>query len=103
MGSVPDYPVEEQAARYRTTLVHNREFELATCQILDEQGIASITYIFYYAFARSVDKLIRHGVSGESLALEVALLITLWTGRGLSLSVLETIRTQVFNIGAPTP
>jgi hypothetical protein len=33
----------------------------------------------------------------------VATNIGKWSARGLTQAVLETIRTQVFNIGAPTP
>jgi hypothetical protein len=95
--------IKTRVEHYRTALAHNREVELATSQILDTEGVSVVAYPFYYAFARSVDKLVRHGVSGESLAVEAALLIGLWVGRGLSQSVLETIRTQVFNVGAPTP
>ena len=40
-------------------------------------------------------------VSGESAALEAAILIGKWVARGLSLPVLEAIRTNVFNVSAP--
>jgi hypothetical protein len=40
-------------------------------------------------------------VSGESAAMEAAIQIGKWVARGLSLSVLETIRYDVFGVSAP--
>jgi len=97
------YSVEEQVAHYRAALIHNREVELMTRQILDVEGVSIVVYPYYYAFARSLDKLRRRGIAGESLAIEAAILTGVWVARGLSQSVLETIRTQVFGVGEPQP
>ncbi|MEO0080115.1 MAG: hypothetical protein ABIK44_05515 [candidate division WOR-3 bacterium] len=70
-------------------------------QVLDAEGVATLDYPFYLAFGRQVWRLQRQEISGDSLAKEVAVLITKWVGRGLSLPVLEAIRTQVFNVGPP--
>lgn len=72
-------------------------------QVLDQEGISIIQYPFYLDFGREMWRLTRMNLSGESLAVEAATLIGKWVARGLSQSVLETIRTQVFNISAPTP
>jgi len=40
-------------------------------------------------------------MSGESAAQAAAVLIAKWVARGLTQSVLQAIRTQVFNVGAP--
>jgi len=40
-------------------------------------------------------------VSGESAAMKAAVLTGKWVARGLSLSVLETIRSDVFGVSAP--
>ena len=95
--------IEDQVAHYRDTIQHLRDVETMTRQILDEAGVSTIWYAYYYAFTRSLDKLQRKGISGEALAIEAALKIGLWVGRGLRQSVLEAIRTQVFNVGPPTP
>lgn len=97
------YSVEEQVAHYRAALIHNRAVEVMTSQVLDVEGVGTIVYPYYYAFARSLDKLKRHGLAGESLAIEAAILTGTWVARGLSQDVLETIRTQVFDVGPPTP
>ncbi|MEO0080406.1 MAG: hypothetical protein ABIK44_07010 [candidate division WOR-3 bacterium] len=70
-------------------------------QVLDSEGVPTIDYPFYLAFGREMWRLQRQGLSGDSLAKETAVLITKWVGRGLSLAVLEAIRTQVFNVGPP--
>jgi len=47
--------------------------------------------------------LTRKEISGESAAMEADVLLQKWVGRGMAQAVLEAIRTQVFNIVAPTP
>ncbi len=70
-------------------------------QVLDLQGIQTINYPWYLDFGRQVWKLQRQEVSGEALAVTVATLVSKWANRGLSQTVLEIIRTGVFNVGAP--
>jgi len=77
--------------------------ELQVKQTIDAEGVSIIQYPFYLAFGREMFRLRRMEVSGEGLAQEAATLIAKWTARGLSQSVLEAIRTQVFNTAAPTP
>ena len=72
-------------------------------QVLDIAGASMIQYPFYLCFGREMWSLSQKEVSGNALAEEAATLIGKWVSRGLVQSVLETIRTQVFNIGAPTP
>ncbi|HDQ99040.1 MAG TPA: hypothetical protein ENN51_01955 [candidate division WOR-3 bacterium] len=70
-------------------------------QTLDADGVSVIQYPFYLSFGREVWARIRRGMSGNSLALEVATLVAKWTARGLSPSTLENVRFQVFNVSAP--
>ena len=70
-------------------------------QTIDAEGVSIIQYAYYLSFGREVWALQRKGVSGESLAKEVATLIAKWVSRGLGQSVLEAVRTQVFNVSAP--
>jgi len=71
-------------------------------QVLDGQGVATIDYPFYLSFGREVWRLLRQEVSGESLKQEVAVLVTKWAARGLELPVLQAVRDDVFNVGAPS-
>jgi hypothetical protein len=75
--------------------------ELQVKQTCDASGVPTIQYPFYLNFGREIWALTRKEVSGESLAQEVAVLLTKWTARGLTSSVLQAIRTQVFNVGVP--
>jgi hypothetical protein len=75
--------------------------ELQVKQVCDGKGVPTIQYPFYLNFGREIWALTRKEVSGESLALEVAVLITKWVARGLTQSVLQAIRTDVFNVAAP--
>jgi len=75
--------------------------ELQVKQVCDGAGVPTIQYPFYLNFGREIWALSRKEVSGQSLALEVAILITKWTARGLTQAVLQAIRTDVFNVSAP--
>ena len=70
-------------------------------QVLDMQGISTALYANYMAFGREVWRLKRMGVSGDSLAFEVNVLLQKWVGRGYAQATLEVIRTQVFDVTAP--
>ena len=75
--------------------------ELQVKQVCDSSAVATIDYPFYLAFGREVWRLTRSDISGDSLALEVQILLTKWVARGLTQAVLQDIRTQVFNVSAP--
>ena len=75
--------------------------ELQVKQVCDTAGVPTIQYPFYLNFGRELWALSRKEVSGESLAQEAATLIAKWTARGLTQAVLQSIRTGVFNVGAP--
>ena len=75
--------------------------ELQVKQTCDASGVPTIQYPFYLNFGREIWALTRKEVSGESLALEAATLIAKWVARGLQQPLLESIRTDVFNVAAP--
>ncbi|MBM3321901.1 hypothetical protein FJY69_00230 [candidate division WOR-3 bacterium] len=76
--------------------------ELEVKQVLDLAGVSVALYASYLAFGRELFRITRNGMSGESAAIEADLLIEKWVARNLTRSVLEQIRTGVFNIGAPS-
>ena len=74
--------------------------ELQVKQVLDMEGASVTEYPFYLGFGRELWRIInRSQMSGEAASKEAATLAQKWVSRGLTLSVLELIRTQVFNIG----
>jgi hypothetical protein len=75
--------------------------ELQVKQVCDGAGVPTIQYPFYLCFGREMWALSRKDISGESLAQEAAILIAKWVARGLTQSLLESIRTDVFNVAAP--
>jgi hypothetical protein len=72
-------------------------------QVLDGQAVPTKDYPFYLCFGRELWALTRKDISGPSAAREAGVLVEKWKGRNLSQAVLEAIRSEVFNIGAPTP
>ena len=72
-------------------------------QVLDGLGVETIQIPFYLAFGREIWRLQNKDISGETLAIQVGHLLSKWQSRGLTQAVLEAIRTQVFNVVAPTP
>ena len=75
--------------------------ELQVRQVCDGSGVPTIQYPFYLCFGREVWALTRREISGESLAQAVAVLVAKWVARGLVQAVLQAIRSDVFNVGAP--
>ncbi|HTW90534.1 MAG TPA: hypothetical protein VMH22_02360 [bacterium] len=75
--------------------------ELQVKQVCDGAGCSIIQYPFYLCFGREMWSLTRKDVSGESMAQEAATLIAKWVARGLASPVLQAIRSDVFNVGAP--
>ena len=75
--------------------------ELQVKQVCDGKGVPTIQYPFYLNFGREIWALTRKEVSGESLAKEAGTLIAKWVARGLTQSVLQAIRTDVFNVASP--
>ena len=76
--------------------------ELQVKQVCDGAGVPTIQYPFYLNFGRELWALSRKEVSGESFAQEAAVLIAKWMARGLQGPLLQAIRTDVFNVAAPT-
>jgi hypothetical protein len=70
-------------------------------QTCDSLGAATIFYRCCLDFGREVWSLQQKGISDESLVQECATLIAKWVSRGLSLSVLEAVRSDVCNVSAP--
>jgi len=75
--------------------------ELQVKQTLDASGVPTRDYPSYLNFGRQLWALGRKEISGESAALEAAVLVAKWVARGLSQPVLQAIRSEVFNIPAP--
>ena len=68
--------------------------------VLDQAGVSIILVGQYLNFGRQVWKL-KERFSGETANMECANLIALWVARGLTQSVLESIRSDVFGLQAP--
>ena len=77
--------------------------ELQVKQVLDGLGVSVALYGMYLSFGRELWSLTRKEISGETAAMEADTLRAKWVSRGLATAVLEAIRSQVFNIPAPTP
>lgn len=96
-----DAAIDDMVARYSVTATSMAATDTLVKQTLDTAGVPTIQYPFYLCFGREMWKKGVQAISGESLALFAALLITKWTARGLTQAVLQSIRTDVFNVGAP--
>ena len=71
-------------------------------QTCDASGVSVIQYPFYLDFGRELWHMTHEReMSGESAAKEAAVQIAKWVARGLTQSVLQAIRSEVFNIPAP--
>jgi hypothetical protein len=75
--------------------------ELQVKQVCDTAGVPTISLPFYLCFGREIFAMIRRDISGETAAINVAMQIAKWVGRGLNSAILAGIRTDVFSISAP--
>jgi hypothetical protein len=92
-------PTMLQSVTNVTSLITSMELQVK--QVCDGAGVPTIALPFYLCFGREMWKLIRADISGETLALEAAVLIAKWKARGMTEAVLQAIRTDVFNVAAP--
>jgi len=92
---------DDMRARVVAKFTAIASMETQVKQVCDGSGVPTIQYPFYLCFGREMWSLIDKEISGESLAQEAAVLIAKWVARGLSQAVLQAIRTDVFNVGAP--
>jgi hypothetical protein len=75
--------------------------ELQVKQVCDGAGVATIQLPFYLDFGREMFAMLRRDISGETAAINAAMQIAKWVGRGLTSAILQGIRTDVFSISAP--
>jgi len=87
--------------RVQSVFVSIDQMETQVKQCIDGLGAATILYPYYLDFGREVWSLQQKGISGVSLQEACATQIAKWVSRGLSLSILEAIRSDVFNVSAP--
>ena len=94
----------EMLKHYEAAVASLCEMETKARQTLNAAGVHSIMYVPYLSYARQLYKLSRQqGISGESFALGAQVLLDKWAARGLNPTVLARIRTDVFDVVAPTP
>ncbi len=95
---------DDMAARYEAAVSALCIMEEKVKQTLDAQGIHTSFYVPYLDFARQLFRLSKQqSISGDSLALEAKVLLDKWVARGASPAILAAIRTEVFNVGEPSP
>lgn len=88
-------------AKFAAVVPSITAMELAVKQVCDGAGVPTVTIPFYLDFGRELWRLGRQDISGETAAINAAMQLAKWVGRGLASAVLQAIRTDVFNIAAP--
>lgn len=76
--------------------------EVSVKQVLNGEGVSVSDVADYLNFGREMWSKSRK-YSGETLAIEAQTMIQKWVARGLSQTILEKLRTDVFTVPAPTP
>jgi predicted alpha/beta-hydrolase family hydrolase len=101
----PGADVAGQVSRYAEGAVRDSILVTQTRQLLNAAGIPTITYSWYYAFVRKLNKRLNGPdgprISGESASIEAANHVSQWVYRGLTQSVLASIVVNVLNIPYP--
>jgi hypothetical protein len=100
----PGADVAGQVSRYAEGAVRDSILVTQT-RLLNAAGIPTITYSWYYAFVRKLNKRLNGPdgprLSGESASIEAANHVSQWVMRGLTQSVLSSIVVNVLNISYP--
>ena len=90
--------------RFEAAVASLCQMEVKARQTINAAGVHTIMYVPYLNCARQLYKLSRQqGISGESFAMGAQVLLDKWSARGLDTVVLARIRTEVFDVVAPTP
>jgi len=90
--------------RYKAAVAQLYAIEMKTKETLNMHGVSTILIVPYLNFSRQLYKLSRQQfISGETMKLAAKVLLDKWSDRGLDPDVLAAIRTEVFDIAAPTP
>lgn len=106
-GIAPDYTAPVVQHKYaemhrKAALAFNEQgtYQNQVSSLLGSSSVSSIVRSGYQAFSGQVYGL-QVRMSGNALAMEVAVILAKWVARGLEQAVLEAIRDDVFGIPAP--
>jgi predicted alpha/beta-hydrolase family hydrolase len=101
----PGSDINAQVSRYADGAVRDSILVTQTKQILNAAGIPTISYSWYYAFVRKLNKRLNGPagpkLSGNSAAQEASIHIASWVSRGLIASLLRSIAVNVLNVSYP--
>lgn len=93
----------EMTSRYKAAMGELCAMEEQVRTVLNTQNVHTIHYVPYLNYGRQMHKMAKQTISGNSAQLAAQVLLEKWAARGLDPNVLAAIRTEVFNIVAPTP
>jgi hypothetical protein len=91
-------PQQKLHAAVKFAMLENIELRIKQC--LSTIGVSSKDTANYLNFGRQVWSL-QQKRHGQDLAIEVQIRLDVWVSRGLTQSVLEAIRSSVFDVPAP--
>lgn len=90
-------------AHYEAAVAGMVAAEIKVRETLNGCGVNTINYVPYLNFGRQLYKLTtQRQIAGESAIMEAQVLLEKWAKRGLDPDVLATVRSQVFNVPAPS-
>ena len=69
--------------------------------VLAEHDISTVTFIWYYDFAREVYRLVKTMGGGKPMLREVAIALYKWKERGADPDILAEVRDDVFAVPPP--
>lgn len=88
-------------SRYNRWASYAASVTMQVKQVLNTEGVPIVHYAAYQAYGMEMAHAVYDHLSGTGLQLDALVLLNKWVARGLTQSVLEAIRLQVFNVTAP--
>ena len=98
-----DSDPKRQVEAYRRALVSNEAVRSAVATVLCREGVCTIWWVGFYAYARKLACLKAHIGSPDVLRVEARMQLEVWAARGLDRVVLEKVARECFELDLTGP
>jgi hypothetical protein len=92
-----------QIEAFRRAQVNNEAVRSAVAAVISREGVCTIWWVAFYAFARKLAWLKTHVGSADVLRSEARMQLEVWVARGLARTVLEKVALECFELDLTGP
>ena len=92
-----------QIEAFRRACVNSEAVRSAVAAVISREGVSTIWWVAFYAFARKLAWLKTHVGSPDVLCNEARMQLEVWAARGLARTVLEKVALECFELDLTGP